>query len=308
VHSQRRVAQFLLLSILSAAWALDVSPIGAAASASGIGHGTYRAVDITPWYPEAWHWCCVNGKWVFPNTVSHPSRGYYSTSVRAAFQVADLNYAKIDVGIYELVERSPSDRRFPIFLSAALGTNVHFAAMWNLDLLPTQSPSRKQAERFMAYVKFKYSGHPSYFHWHDGRPVIWVYHHVPADCTTINNIVGAARDLGFYVAVRNLAPPNCEATPDATYAWAPTQRLTSTASTVTISPGYNPPGYWPYPGFLARNITEWTAAIRQMNAAPQPWHFITTYCSWDESTSIESAREWASRSGFGQYLDALHFN
>jgi hypothetical protein len=36
------------------------------------------------------------------------------------------------------------------------------------------------------------------------------------------------------------------------------------------------------------------------------WHLVTTFNEWGEGTAVESATEWASASGMGQYLDCLH--
>ena len=33
---------------------------------------------------------------------------------------------------------------------------------------------------------------------------------------------------------------------------------------------------------------------------------VTTVNEWGEGTAVESAREWATPSGHGAYLDALH--
>jgi hypothetical protein len=33
---------------------------------------------------------------------------------------------------------------------------------------------------------------------------------------------------------------------------------------------------------------------------------VTTFNEWGEGTAVESATEWASPSGYGAYLDALH--
>lgn len=45
-----------------------------------------------------------------------------------------------------------------------------------------------------------------------------------------------------------------------------------------------------------------------MVASGAPFQLITTFNEWGEGTSIESASEWASASGFGTYLDILHAN
>jgi hypothetical protein len=43
-----------------------------------------------------------------------------------------------------------------------------------------------------------------------------------------------------------------------------------------------------------------------MVASKEPWQLVTTFNEWTEGTAIESAQEWASPSGYGTYLDALH--
>jgi hypothetical protein len=45
-----------------------------------------------------------------------------------------------------------------------------------------------------------------------------------------------------------------------------------------------------------------------MIASNAPFQLITTMNEWGEGTSVESAQEWASTSGYGAYLDALHNN
>ena len=43
-----------------------------------------------------------------------------------------------------------------------------------------------------------------------------------------------------------------------------------------------------------------------MVASNARWQLVLTFNEWPEGTSVESAREWASPSGYGAYLDALH--
>jgi hypothetical protein len=37
-----------------------------------------------------------------------------------------------------------------------------------------------------------------------------------------------------------------------------------------------------------------------------PFQLVTSFSEWGEGTAIESAKEWATPSGFGAYLDAPH--
>ena len=43
-----------------------------------------------------------------------------------------------------------------------------------------------------------------------------------------------------------------------------------------------------------------------MLASGARWQLVLSFNEWPEGTSIESAREWATPSGYGAYLDVLH--
>jgi hypothetical protein len=43
-----------------------------------------------------------------------------------------------------------------------------------------------------------------------------------------------------------------------------------------------------------------------MAASKSPFQLVTTYNEWGEGTSVESATQWPSASGHGQYVDVLH--
>jgi hypothetical protein len=70
------------------------------------------------------------------------------------------------------------------------------------------------------------------------------------------------------------------------------------------------PGFWQQgQGVrLARDLARWEQNVRDMVASGAPWQVVTTFNEWGEGTSVESAVEWASPSGYGVYLDALHRN
>ena len=57
---------------------------------------------------------------------------------------------------------------------------------------------------------------------------------------------------------------------------------------------------------LPRDLPRWQADITDLNSSPLPWHLVETFNEWGEGTSVESAQEWATPSGYGAYLDALH--
>jgi len=43
-----------------------------------------------------------------------------------------------------------------------------------------------------------------------------------------------------------------------------------------------------------------------MVTSGQSWQLITSFNEWGEGTSVEGATQWATPSGQGAYLDALH--
>jgi hypothetical protein len=52
-------------------------------------------------------------------------------------------------------------------------------------------------------------------------------------------------------------------------------------------------------------LTAFQQAAANMVASGEPWQLVTTFNEWGENSATESAAEWASPSGYGQYLDAL---
>ena len=84
--------------------------------------------------------------------------------------------------------------------------------------------------------------------------------------------------------------------------WQPTNRAVISYS---ISPGFWLKGQAVR---LARDLTRWAQNVRDMVASGAKWQLVTTFSEWGEGTIVEPATEWASASGFGQYLDVLHAN
>jgi hypothetical protein len=69
------------------------------------------------------------------------------------------------------------------------------------------------------------------------------------------------------------------------------------------------------PGFNARDnraparprdLHRWRHDIQDMVSSNAPWQLILTFNEWNEGTAVEGTREWATPSGYGAYLDALH--
>ena len=59
--------------------------------------------------------------------------------------------------------------------------------------------------------------------------------------------------------------------------------------------------------FLERASEElWTGVVKEMIGYEADWQLITSYNEWGEGTSVESALDWQTASGYGMYLDVLH--
>jgi hypothetical protein len=98
--------------------------------------------------------------------------------------------------------------------------------------------------------------------------------------------------------------PACAHQPESWHQYAPAQREDHQASfSYTVSPEFDLTG--PEPRRLPRDLTAFRDAVRRMVASGEPWQLVTTFNEWGENSATESAEEWASPSGFGQYLDAL---
>jgi hypothetical protein len=99
----------------------------------------------------------------------------------------------------------------------------------------------------------------------------------------------------------------CTSQPDGWHQYGPASAEDSQAGySFTISPGfYKANEATPR---LARDLTRWNQNIQDMVASGAPFQLVTTFNEWGEGTAVESAQEWATPSGYGAYLDALHNN
>jgi hypothetical protein len=107
----------------------------------------------------------------------------------------------------------------------------------------------------------------------------------------------------------------CATQPDGWHQYEPAQPTSGVATgpgtegSFAISPGFwhaRPPDSPATDPFLRRDLDRWRGAIRAMLASGAPWQLVTSFNEWGEGTAVESAAEWASSSGWGSYLDALH--
>jgi hypothetical protein len=259
-----------------------------------------RAAFYYPWFPEAW-----NQSRMDPYTHYHPSAGFYDggNSAVVEAQIAAMQYARIGVGIASWWgQGSSTDGKMSMLLSTAAGTGFK----WSIYYEPegTTDPSATQIASDMAYINSHYGSNPSFYRI-DGRPVIFVYAQPADGCGMAARWAQANASHADYVVLKVFAGyTKCASQPDQWHQYSPAVAEDNQAGhSFSISPGF-----WLATGSvrLARDPTRWQQEVRDMVASGEPWQLVTTFNEWGEGTAVESATEWASSSGYGAYLDALH--
>jgi hypothetical protein len=259
-----------------------------------------RAAFYYPWFPEAWDQSGLN-----PFTHYHPSAGFYDGASRSivAGHIQAMQYGKISVGIASWWGKSSqTDAKMPLLLSTAAGTGFK----WSIYYEPegTTDPSASQIAADLAYVNSHYGSDPSFYRI-DGRPVIFVYAQPSDGCGMASRWAQANATHADYVVLKVFPGyAGCAGQPDQWHQYSPAVAEDHQAGrSFAISPGF-----WLATGpvRLGRDLTRWQQEVREMVASREPWQLVTTFNEWGEGTSVESATEWQSSSGFGAYLDALH--
>jgi Glycosyl hydrolase family 99 len=261
-----------------------------------------RAAFYYAWYPEAW--------WrdpVFPYSLYHPTLDYYSAAdPRVVRDHSDaLRYAHLQAGIYSWwgdEGYSPTDLRFWRYLAAARTTPLRWALYYEREGYADPSVDRIRAD--LEYIRDTYASKPAYLRV-DGRFVVYVYGDASDSCDTAARW-RAANTVGAYIVLKAFAGfRTCAAQPDAWHEYS------------AALPEYEllPDSFMIAPGFderreaeprLPRDLSRWRSDVTDMLASNARWQLILTFNEWPEGTSVESAREWASPSGYGAYLDTLH--
>jgi hypothetical protein len=261
-----------------------------------------RAAFYYPWFPEAWDQSGIN-----PYTRYHPSAGSYSeanASVVAA-QIGAMQYGKIGLGIASWWgQGSQTDAKMPLLLSTAAGTGFAWSIYYEAE--GSGDPSASQIAADLAYINGRYGSDPSFYKI-GGRPVIFVYAQPSDGCAMAARWAQANAAHADYVVLKVFGGYlNCASQPDEWHQYSPAVAEDHQAGhCYAISPGF-----WLATGSvrLARDPARWQQEVRNMVASREPWQLVTTFNEWGEGTAVESATEWATGSGYGAYLDALHNN
>ena len=260
-----------------------------------------RAAFYYAWFPEAWR-----QRGLDPFSNFHPVGGRYSSDDPTVLRrhVQELRYARQDAGIVSWSGvGSAGDRRLPALLRAARGTGLKWSVYYEPEGRGDPPPDRLTAD--VRHIVRTFGGDPAFLRVR-GRPVIFVYAERADRLGMTARWDAVARNLDVWVVLKVFPGYRGAARqPAGWHQYAP-------AKAVDRQPGRSfsvSPGFWlagaPAPR-LARDVARFRADLRAMVAARDPWQLVTTFNEWGEGTATEPAWEWASASGYGAYLDALH--
>ncbi len=260
-----------------------------------------RAAFYYGWFPEAWKQLGI-----YPYTNYTPQLGYYSSTDPSILKqhIAMMQYGNIQAGIASWWgQGSQTDTKIPGLLSAASGTSFRWSLYYEQESQGDPTPAQIQSD--LTYIRDRYAGDPSFLRV-NGKFVVFVYADGNDACGMADrwkqgNTVGAYVVLKVFSGYRL-----CTSQPDNWHQYAPAVAADRQSNySYSISPGF-----WLVGNSvrLTRDLTRWEQNVRDMIASGTNWQLVTTFSEWGEGTAVEPAVEWASPSGYGQYLGALHYN
>ncbi|MGB8984286.1 MAG: DNRLRE domain-containing protein [Anaerolineales bacterium] len=297
----RRLRRAMTIALIVSNFAAVLSAGAAPAQADTQPSFPIRAAFYYPWFPEAWDQYSIN-----PYTNYTPSLGFYDGGSQAVIvgQIAAMQYGGIQAGIASWWgQGSREDSRMPALLQAAVGTSFRWSIYYENESLT--NPSAAQITSDLTYLRDRYGNDPSFLRI-NGRFVVFVYAD-GADACGMADRWKQANTVGAYIVLKVFnGYRTCASQPDGWHQYSP-------AVAADSQQGYSyaiSPGFWQKTQTvrLARDLNRWNQNIQDMVASGAPFQLVTTFNEWGEGTSVESAQEWASSSGFGAYLDALHNN
>jgi Glycosyl hydrolase family 99 len=264
-----------------------------------------RGAFYYPWFPETW---TVQGKHVS----YQPKLGYYDSSATTAVDqhIAMMNYAKIQVAIASFWGPGTHQEtvRIPRLLdrTKAAGSSLKWAFLYEKEGFGNPSPSTIASE--LDYLNSHY-GSSSALARIGGKPVMFVYAADDTSCevaTRWSKVRSLLTKGDWYVNLKLFKGfESCTSKPSAWHQYGPN-------SPAQRHPGHSyviSPGFWradQSSPALARDPARFRQNVKDMVASKEPWQLVTTFNEWGEGTAVEPASKWASSSGYGSYLDALH--
>ncbi len=258
-----------------------------------------RAAFYYGWYPEGWR---QHGSESWTNF--HPSAGTYDTSDPKviASQVQAMRYGGIGAGIASWWgPGTRTDGRIGQLLAAARGSGLAWAVDDEVEEVADLDTTA--IGDTLRYIDIHHAKDPSYLRI-AGRFVVFVGAAPGDGCDMVQRWTSANAMHAYLVMAAVPGYAGCASQPDQWYASDPTVADQQVGqSSYAISPGFWRPGA---AASLVRDPGRWSSSIRAMIASGAQLQLIGSFNQWGDGSSVESAREWASPSGFGTYLDALH--
>jgi hypothetical protein len=261
-----------------------------------------RAAFYYPWYPEAWKRPAAN-----PYTVYTPIWGTYNSSdpVLIKQHIEAMQFGQIAAGILSWWgPGTATDARVPAILAATAGSSFRWSIYYEAE--GSGNPSVAQIASDLSYLRDHYGRDPSFLRI-NGRFVVFVYGEGSDDCDMARRWHEASAQIRAYIVLKVVPGyEQCPNQPDAWHQYAPAAPADRQGSySYSISPGFRMLGQ---DVRLERDLKRWRKNIRDMVASGARFQLITTFNEWGEGTAVEPAAEWQSPSGYGAYLDALHYN
>lgn len=280
-------------------------PIAAKVPAAVTGHqgGPLRLIFYYPWFPQTW-----GGNLADPFTNYKPSFGYYSSDDAqiVARHIQAMRYARMNVAISSWWGQGQQNEqnRFPVQLSLAQGSGLAWSLYYEKEGFGNPPVSELRSD--LQYIKDRYTGNPNYQVMNQ-KPTIYVYGDDADNCGMSDRWKQANAEAGnsFHVVLKVFnGYRSCGSQPFSWHQYSPAVAADSQAGIAyAISAGFWKKGE---PAILNRDHARWTQNVKDMVASRAPMQYVATFNEWGEGTAVESADQWASPSGYGLYLDALH--
>jgi hypothetical protein len=259
-----------------------------------------RGTFYYPWFPETWGSC------ERPHTRFHPTLGCYDSTERALIRrhLAALEYGKFDVAISSWWGPGHrTDERLSPLLEQTWSARAATDLRWAVYYEPRTSDVAKLRSD-LAYLRSRYARHPAYYRV-GGRFVVFVWNGGSQSCASAARW-RRANAVGAYIVLKVF--PGWRNCPFQPHGWHQYGDPRGQHDQESFNIG---PGFWswreaaPRPG-RARDLASFRQNVRDMVASRAKFQLVVSFNEWGEGTAVEGAREWASPSGYGRYLDALH--
>jgi hypothetical protein len=258
-----------------------------------------RAFFYYPWFPETW------GKH-HDHTRYHPSLGFYDSSstdlIRRHLRALEYGHAEVAISSWWKRGDRPDTRLTTLLAqTTAAGSPVRWSVYYEPEAYGNPSPDEIRSD--LTYLRDRFAGQPAFFRL-NGRFVVFVYADGSDGCSMADrwkqaNTVGAHVVLKLFHGYKT-----CASQPDGWHQYSASPETSHGGDSFSVSPGFwkwdeaSPRG--------ARDVARFRQNVSHMAASGANYQLVISFNEWGEGTAVESAQEWASPSGYGAYLDALH--